>query len=871
MDHGTSVARPGFNENGKEVELKTNCYQISQFPTKKIYQYDVTIVKAGNESATVTSTARKLVWASDIRKSKFRQMIYDGAKLAWSDNSYDDPSGNLVQLGDYTKKELARDKTSAFRLMVRKSKVINLQVLESWLQKKYSFDESVLEAVNFLDHLMREVPSTKHTPIKRAFYNEKEDGGNLHNNLNVLKGYYQAIRAAINGRLIVNVDSVLCVFWRQASLSSHADTFLSLFDWQKTAKALKPRLNNPKNPWEGYEYSPAHKYIWSKMRHLEVRPMHPGCIVTRSFHIYQVSTANAHKATFPLKDAASGKERTISVAAFFKEKYNQVLHCPELPVVEMTKKGVLYPMECLEVAPLQRYNHKLDERQTADMLRIAVRKPEIRFGDIAKAKTRLDHAGDPVLKHFGMKISDAPIITKARLLPAPDIQFANAKIDPQTQGRWDLRGKKFIETNRFPLSSWGVGVFKQGRNALTKTEAEKWAEGFKNQYMGHGGKVKSSPFVTELTGDTAMAIQRLFEGTGNHFKQRPQLLIIMNCDCRFGVPSQVVQCAQYMSNVSMKVNAKLGGVTCKAVPKFKEAQIKPGSIIIGADVSHASPGSLAPSLTAISVSADKVGAKYMGRCETGLRRVEIIDEQNMKEMLVPLVDQWTKTVGQGRRPQNVYYFRDGVSTGQFAQVLAKEVPMIKDVIHHGSGDKLPPKVTVVIANKRHHLRAVPKPTDKSAADRNGNPLPGTLIERDITSPHTWDFLLIAHVALQGTSQPVHYHVIRDEIGHSATHLQNMIYNHSYQYVRSTTSVSLFPAIYYAHLISNRARPHESVSEEQGPTSGAYIKLDKHTEKTGSGSSNPNALSKMEGVDDTPPRLLKMVQNETRNHLEMWFV
>jgi eukaryotic translation initiation factor 2C len=245
-----------------------------------------------------------------------------------------------------------------------------------------------------------------------------------------------------------------------------------------------------------------------------------------------------------------------------------------------------------------------------------------------------------------------------------------------------------------------------------------------------------------------------------------------------------------MSNVAMKVNAKLGGVTCRAVSKNPEANIRPYSMFIGADVSHASPGSLAPSLSAISVSADKIGAKYMGRCETGHRRVEIIDNQNMKEMLVPLVDQWTKTVGQGNRPKNVYYFRDGVSTGQFAQVLEQEVPIIKDVIFHGSGDKEPPKVTVVIANKRHHLRAVPAKTDKQAGDKNGNPLPGTLIERDITSPHGWDFLLISHVALQGTSQPVHYHVIRDEIGHTPVQLQNMIYNHCYQYVRSTTSVSL---------------------------------------------------------------------------------
>lgn len=605
----------------------------------------------------------------------------------------------------------------------------------------------------------------------------------------------------------MNVDSVPCVFWRKATLVSHADTFLGKHDWDKTAKALAPVRSE-----YGERGTLAHDYVWTKLRHLEVKPVHPGCTVTRSFKIFRIHHTDANTATFDCKDPATGETKEISVREYFKRKYNYQLHSPALPVVEMTKKGVLYPMECVEIAGLQKYNHKLDDRQTADMLKIAVRRPEIRFGDISNAKNKLNHSKDPVLQHFGMGISDQPVKTKARLLQSPTIQFGNTKVEPMTQGRWDLRGKKFLDTNRVPLTSWGVGVFKQGgRNALTKTQAETWATQFKNQYIGHGGKVKNDPFVTEVTGDTAEAVLRLFNGTGNHFNQRPQLLIFMvpnkdswpylrikkSCDCRFGVPSQVVQAAhiskmnpQYMSNVAMKVNAKLGGVTCKAVSKNPEANIRPFSMFIGADVSHASPGSIAPSLSAISVSADKIGAKYMGRCETGNRRVEIIDGQNMKEMLIPLVDQWTKTVGQGRRPQNVYYFRDGVSTGQFAQVLEQEVPVIKDVIHHGSGEKDPPKVTVVIANKRHHIRAVPGKTDKQAGDKNGNPLPGTLIERDITSPHGWDFLLVSHVALQGTSQPVHYHVIRDEIGHNPTQLQNMIYNHCYQYVRSTTSVSL---------------------------------------------------------------------------------
>ena len=79
--------------------------------------------------------------------------------------------------------------------------------------------------------------------------------------------------------------------------------------------------------------------------------------------------------------------------------------------------------------------------------------------------------------------------------------------------------------------------------------------------------------------------------------------------------------AQYMGNVAMKVNAKLGGTTSRIAgvgavsPEVYIADreqknpalghfLKP-SIIIGADVSHASPGSLQASMAAITVSCDR--------------------------------------------------------------------------------------------------------------------------------------------------------------------------------------------------------------------------------------------------------------------------
>lgn len=80
-------------------------------------------------------------------------------------------------------------------------------------------------------------------------------------------------------------------------------------------------------------------------------------------------------------------------------------------------------------------------------------------------------------------------------------------------------------------------------------------------------------------------------------------------------------------------------------------------------------------------------------------------------------------------------------------------------------------------------------------------------------------------------------------------------------MKLTSFSHLVPAVYYAHLIAHRARHHENVASKDGPTSGPYIKLTDHDKK--------KPKDGTEGDDPVP--LLKMVQNETRNDKEMWFV
>ncbi len=79
---------------------------------------------------------------------------------------------------------------------------------------------------------------------------------------------------------------------------------------------------------------------------------------------------------------------------------------------------------------------------------------------------------------------------------------------------------------------------------------------------------------------------------------------------------------QYCSNVCMKLNAKLGGTTCRIFgkdPKKSDFFSVP-TMILGADVSHASPGSPQASMAALTMSLDKDACRYAAAVQTNGHR-----------------------------------------------------------------------------------------------------------------------------------------------------------------------------------------------------------------------------------------------------------
>jgi eukaryotic translation initiation factor 2C len=241
------------------------------------------------------------------------------------------------------------------------------------------------------------------------------------------------------------------------------------------------------------------------------------------------------------------------------------------------------------------------------------------------------------------------------------------------------------------------------------------------------------------------------------------------CETNIGVVSQCCltkhvfkMSKQYLANVALKINVKVGGrntVLVDALTRRIPLVSDIPTIIFGADVTHPHPGEdSSPSIAAVVASQDwPEVTKYAGLVCAQAHRQELI--QDLFEtwvdpqkglctggMIRELLISFRRATGQ--KPLRIIFYRDGVSEGQFYQVLLYELDAIRKACASLEPDYQPP-VTFVVVQKRHHTRLFAcNHNDSRSIDRSGNILPGTVVDSKICHPTEFDFYLCSHAGIQ---------------------------------------------------------------------------------------------------------------------------
>jgi len=448
--------------------------------------------------------------------------------------------------------------------------------------------------------------------------------------------------------------------------------------------------------------------------------------------IAMIGNKTATQFTFPYSESPEAPMRQISVAQFFRTKYNFSIKFPDLPVVNVgnKNKAIWVPAEICEILPKQPFKGKLSAEQTRKMLDIATLAPNQSQGEIMQNGLKALGISPLIgaLQSVGVEIGGEMATVPGRILPSPSLEYRNKKPAQVRDGAWNLVGSKFNIAGQ-KLGECGVLLLSDGPENNYKGGTDpallKSLDAFSSVCTKYGldaTGVKWKPAMVQLkdlnsdpTREIAMSgIRALFAGK---FKPQIVLVIMSREDKIYNLLKHYLDtvkdihsvCSlylkfrkdqdQYFANLSMKFNAKLGGVnhivTGRTMDKLKER----GTMFVGADVTHPSflslPGT--PSIAGVVASSDNTFARYPVSLRLQQTKKEMITE--VDSMLIERLKAYELKVGRGKFPSSIIFVRDGVSESQFLTVLNEELPKIRDACSRVSTN-YKPKITLVIAGKR---------------------------------------------------------------------------------------------------------------------------------------------------------------------------
>lgn len=119
--------------------------------------------------------------------------LWDGNKIAWT--SYNVPEQRfLVNLDAEQGRQPRASSPDEVFCIIRPTKSLRMACLSVYLNIQMQFDNSVLENVNFLDHLMRIGPSQTLLSCKRLFFARGQQRRSLDKCIDAMRGVYTSIR-----------------------------------------------------------------------------------------------------------------------------------------------------------------------------------------------------------------------------------------------------------------------------------------------------------------------------------------------------------------------------------------------------------------------------------------------------------------------------------------------------------------------------------------------------------------------------------------------------------------------------------------------------------------------------------------------------
>jgi aubergine len=365
-------------------------------------------------------------------------------------------------------------------------------------------------------------------------------------------------------------------------------------------------------------------------------------------------------------------------------------------------------------------------RALADHTRVA---PGPRIEKLLKFLERLRSQPEIVkeLKQWDMEVANMLIEFSGRILPQETIASGgNAKYSSGNDADWtrELRSKPMLYSPDLPI--WVVMY-----PITCKNTVQSFVGMLVKAASGMSWRIPQ-PKLYPLNNDRPATYLEGLESVINNIKPFFIMCVVSNnkadryaaikkkCCVDRAVPTQVILARNLDSKRSMSIatkiiiqmNCKLGGAPWSVHIPLN------GCMVIGYDVCHDSTNK-AKSYGALCASLDKQFSRYFSVATAHTNGEEL---SNTFALNVVIACKKYQAHNDGRLPDRIIIYRDGVGDGQLPYVFEHEVNMVKSRLS-GIYSVNPVKLTFIVVSKRINTRIFWK---------NKNPPPGTVVDDVIT-------------------------------------------------------------------------------------------------------------------------------------------
>ncbi|WCJ41504.1 Argonaute family protein [Euphorbia peplus] len=825
------MARRGLASKGQKIPLLTNHFKVNVSNLDGHFSlYSVSLSYEDGRPVEGKGIGRKVIDCLQDTYDSFlngKQFAYDGEKSLFTigalpqkknefmvvledvtssrNNGNSSPNGNDSP-NDADRKRVRRPYNSKnFKVELSFAREIPMQAIASALRGQES--EKSQEAIRVLDIILRQHASKQGCLLVRQnfFHNDPKNFTDVGGGVLGCRGFHTSFRTT-QGGLSLNIDVSTTMIVQPGPVVDFLIVNQGVrdpysIDWNKAKRTLK-NLRIKASP-SNQEY---------KICGLSERP--------------------CKEQTFEMRQKGgdgTGEPTEITVYEYFvTNKRIELRYSADLPCINVgkPKRPNYIPIELCSLVSLQRYTKSLNNFQRASLVEKSRQKPQERMTTLTNALKKSNYDAEPMLKSCGISIQSGFAQVEGRVLPAPRLKVGNGEDFFPRNGRWNFNNKKLVDPCK--VERWAVVNFSARCDIRGLVETLQKCGNMKGISIEKPVEVLEENQQYRRAPPT-VRVEKMFEELMSKLPGVPKFLLCIlperkNSDlygpwkkknlADFGIVTQCIAPQrvndQYITNVLLKINAKLGGLnsmlSVEHAPSLPLISKIP-TIIIGMDVAHGSPGqSDTPSIAAVVSSRQwPLISRYRASVRTQSPKVEMIDSLYKP---VPEADGTTKDDGMvrellvdfytssgKRKPEQIIIFRDGVSESQFTQVLNVELDQIMEACKC-LDEKWNPKFVVIVAQKNHHTKFFQPGAPENVP-------PGTIIDNKVCHPKNNDFYLCAHAGMIGTTRPTHYHVLLDQVGFTADDLQELVHSLSYVYQRSTTAISVVAPICYAHLAASQ--------------------------------------------------------------------